>query len=149
MYGKQPTPCVGLSFGVDRIFTILDAQRKKKSSSELTNEVDVYITAAGGKDDGGLLLERMSVARQLWDAGIRAEYAAKVKPRLHQQLNASWGMPLAVVLGQNELAASQVRLRAGRDSGDKETGQKDRGRLVSREDLVDEVRKMLSAIALE
>lgn len=147
MYGKHPIPCVGLSFGIDRIFTILDA-RRNKSSSELTREVDVYIVAAGGKEYDGLLLDRMAVARQLWDAGIRAEFTAKVKPKLPQQFNASKDVPLAVILGQDELAAGQVRLKNVR-AGDKETDQKDRGQLVSREDLVEEVKKLLPAVARE
>ncbi|RYO91391.1 hypothetical protein DL766_002175 [Monosporascus sp. MC13-8B] len=113
MYGKHPIPCVGLSFGVDRIFTILDA-RRNKSSSELTHEVDVYIMAVGGKDFDGFLLERMAVARQLWDAGIRTEFAAKVKPKLPQQFKASESGLLTVILGQDELAAGQARLKVVR-----------------------------------
>ncbi|KAK1772869.1 hypothetical protein QBC33DRAFT_522716 [Phialemonium atrogriseum] len=147
MYGKHPIPCVGLSFGIDRIFTILDA-RRNKSSSELTREVDVYIVAAGGKEYDGLLLDRMAVARQLWDAGIRAEFTAKVKPKLPPQFNASKDVPLAVILGQDELAAGQVRLKNAR-AGDKETDQKDRDQLVSREDLVEEVKKLFPAVARE
>ncbi|RYP16578.1 hypothetical protein DL765_005039 [Monosporascus sp. GIB2] len=147
MYGKQPVPCVGLSFGVDRIFTILDA-RRNKSSSELTREVDVYIMAVGGKDFDGLLLERMAVARQLWDAGIRTEFAAKVKPKLLPQFKASESGPLAVILDQDELTAGQVRLKAVQGT-DKEAIRKDRGQLVSRENLVEEVKKLLSAIAFK
>ena len=146
MYGKHPIPCVGISFGVDRIFTVLNA-RRKKSSSELAHEVDVYVMAFGGKD--GLLLERMAVARQLWDAGIRTDFAAKVKPKTLQQFNASKNVPLAVILGQDEVAAGQVRLKDPRAGGENETVQKDRGRLVSREDLVEEVTKFLSATRLE
>ncbi|KAF2474406.1 putative histidyl-tRNA synthetase [Lindgomyces ingoldianus] len=144
MYSKHPIPCVGISFGVDRIFTLLDA-RQNKSSSELTHEADVYIVAAGGKDYDGLLLERMAVARQLWDAGIRSEFAAKVKPKLMQQFNDSECVPLTVILGQDELAAGQVRLKVMRAS-DQETVQKDRGQLVSREDLVQEVKTLLLAV---
>ncbi|KAI0470109.1 histidyl-tRNA synthetase [Xylariaceae sp. FL0804] len=143
MYSKQAIPCVGLSFGVDRIFTILDS-RRKKSSSKTQHEVDVYILAAGGKDFDGLLLERMSLARQLWDAGIRAEFAAKVKPKLMPQFKASENGLLVVILGQDELAAGQVRLKDGRSS-DKDGDQKDRGRLIPKDDLVQEVRKLLSA----
>ena len=80
MYGKHPIPCIGVSFGVDRVFTLLDA-RRKKSSSDTTRELDVYIMALGGKEYDGLLLERMAVARQLWNAGIRAEFTAKAKPK--------------------------------------------------------------------
>ena len=145
MFGKQAIPCVGISFGVDRIFTILEG-RRKKTSSELPHEIDVYIMAFGGKE--GYLLERMAVARELWDAGIRAEFAAKVKPKPLQQFNASEDVPIAVILGEEELAAGQVRLKVVRASSDKEAVKKDRGQLVARKDLVEEVKKLLSTVDL-
>ncbi|KAI1504562.1 putative histidyl-tRNA synthetase [Biscogniauxia marginata] len=155
MYGKQPIPCVGLSFGVDRIFTILYPGREK-SSPDLTRETDVYVMAAGrGNEFDGLLLERMAVARQLWDAGIRADFSAKVKPRLLTQFKASENGPLTVILGQDELAAGQVRLKVAQQAGHQETdekdekGEKDRGQLVSRDDLVEEVRKLLAVVAIK
>ncbi|KAK5993512.1 Histidyl-tRNA synthetase [Cladobotryum mycophilum] len=139
----------GLVGIVDRIFTILDAQqKKKKGASDLKPNIDVYIMAVGDKEFNGLLLKRMALARQPWDAGIRAEFAAKVKPKTTQQFNASEGAPLIVILGQDELAAGQVRLKDTRAS-DVEEGQKDRGRLVSREDLVEEVKNLLSNVANE
>ncbi len=145
MYGKQPIPCVGLSFGVDRIHTILQARQAGNSSgSELTRELDVYIISLGGKDFDGHLLERMAVARQLWDAGIRAEFSAKIKPRSNQQLSASKDALLTVILGQDELAAGQVRLKVTRpgdiQAGDKEAAARDHGHLVSKEDIVKEVK---------
>jgi histidyl-tRNA synthetase len=111
MYGRRPLPCVGLSFGIDRIFTILDARRTKKSGSDLTREADVYIMAFGGKGFGGLLLERMRAARDLWRAGIRAEFAAKVEPKPAQQFNASKSVPVAVILGEEEVAVGKVRVK--------------------------------------
>lgn len=146
-YGKQTVPCVGLSFGVDRVFTILDA-RQKKNTSDLKSEADVYVMAAGGKGFDGLLAERMEVARQLWDAGIEAEFTAKVKPKMLQQFNAAKEVPVAVILGQDEIEAGQVRLKDAR-AGDGDKVEKDRGRLVSRESLVQEVTSLLSKIALE
>jgi histidyl-tRNA synthetase len=143
MYGRRPLPCIGISFGVDRIFTLLDARRKKKSSSDLASQAQVYIMAFGGKEFDGLLHERMRVARQLWAAGIRAEFSAKVKPKPLQQFNASEGVPVAVMLGQEELEAGQVRLKC-LHVGDKNAAQKDKGQLVRREDLVEEVRKLLA-----
>jgi histidyl-tRNA synthetase len=65
----------------------------------------------GGRKFDGLLLERIYVARQLWAAGVRAEFAAKVNPKPRQQFNASEGVPVAVMLGQDDLEAGQVRSR--------------------------------------
>jgi len=70
--GKKQIPCVGISFGVDRIFSITKARMQKDMSAGVrSNEVDVYVMAFGGKGFTGLLKERMEVSRILWDAGIK------------------------------------------------------------------------------
>jgi histidyl-tRNA synthetase len=67
--GKTQVPCVGISFGIDRIFSIINATQKKK---ERKNEVDVFVMAfGGGKDFSGLLKERSQICARLWDAGIK------------------------------------------------------------------------------
>ena len=132
--------------GIDRIFTIMK-QRLEKEQQEgkatiRPNEIEVFVMAFGGKTFNGLLLERMSVADQLWKAGIKAEYAATVKPRLPTQFKQAenGGVPLAVILGEDEVAAGQVKLKVlGLPDGHPE---KD-GRLISRDDLVSEVKKAL------
>ncbi|PFH56345.1 hypothetical protein XA68_16697 [Ophiocordyceps unilateralis] len=142
MYGKRTIPCVGVSFGVDRIFTILKARREKEKTINAPS-IDVYVMAFGGKEFDGLLPERMDVARRLWGAGIRAEYSPKVKPKLPQQFKAAEDAPLGVILGQDELAAGQVRLKILGNSEDKAESEKDRGMLVKLDDLADEVKKLL------
>ena len=71
--GKTQIPCVGISFGVDRIFSITKARMEagKTSAAVRSNEVDVYIMAFGGKGFNGLVKERLEVCRILWDAGIK------------------------------------------------------------------------------
>lgn len=71
--GKTQIPCVGISFGVDRIFSITKARLEASKSTEQVrnNEVDVYVMAFGGKGFTGLLKERMSVCATLWEAGIK------------------------------------------------------------------------------
>ncbi|KAI0975380.1 putative histidyl-tRNA synthetase [Xylaria arbuscula] len=145
MYGKQPVPCVGISFGIDRLYTILEAQGNN-SGSEITHETDVYIMAFGGKDFDGFILERLRVARELWDVGIQTEYTAKVKPRRQQQLTASNHSLIVVILGQDELQSGQVRLKVV-SADNKFTDSKDRGEVIPRENLVQEVQRRLSALA--
>jgi histidyl-tRNA synthetase len=140
---KRQIPCIGVSFGVDRIFTLMKTrEEQKQGNSTRPSEVDVYIMAFGGKTFNGLLLERMSVANQLWKAGIKAEFAAKVKPKLPQQFKSaeSGRIPLAVILGEDELAAGKVRLKA---LGLLEGHPEKEGLLIAREDLVSEVKKLL------
>jgi len=71
--GKTQIPCVGISFGVDRIFSITKARMAADANAAQVrnNEVDVYVMAFGGKGFTGLLKERMAVCTKLWDAGIK------------------------------------------------------------------------------
>jgi histidyl-tRNA synthetase len=68
--GKNQIPCVGISFGVDRIFSITKARMAadKNAVQPRNNEVDVYVMAFGGK---GFLKERMAVCAKLWEGGIK------------------------------------------------------------------------------
>lgn len=66
--GKTQIPCVGISFGVDRIFSITKARMAaEKNTNVRGNDVDVYVMAFGK----GFLKERMAVCAQLWKAGIK------------------------------------------------------------------------------
>ena len=57
--GKNKIPCVGISFGVDRIFAITKARMEaEKGEAVRSNEVDVYVMAVGGKGFTGLVKER-------------------------------------------------------------------------------------------
>jgi histidyl-tRNA synthetase len=113
--GKQQVPCVGISFGVERIFSITKQRLAADASAAAirSNEVDVYVMAFGGKGFDGLLKQRMQVARKLWDAGIKAEFSWKVKPKLPAQFKAAEinGVPFAVILGDEELAAGKCRIK--------------------------------------
>jgi histidyl-tRNA synthetase len=141
MYGKRTIPCVGVSFGVDRIFTILKARCEKEEALR-ARKIDVYIMAFGGKEFDGLLLERLSIASQLWDAGIATEFMAKVKPKLQQQFRGALDVPLAIILGQDELTAGKVRVKVlGLDNHPEKEGV-----LVEKADLVAEVQKRLSKL---
>lgn len=149
MYGNRAVPCVGVSFGVERIYTILGSRiPKKKGESLVKPELDVYVVAAGGKD--GLLLERMAICAQLTKAGLRAAFLKKANPKLLPQFNAADKVPLSVILGPDELAAGNVRLKVstGKQGGGSggEDGEKDRGQLVPRDDVVAEVKKLLQSI---
>jgi histidyl-tRNA synthetase len=71
--GKNQIPCVGISFGVDRIFSITKARmaEDKNAVKVRNNETEVYLMAFGGKGFTGLVKERMQLAATLWKAGIK------------------------------------------------------------------------------
>jgi histidyl-tRNA synthetase len=79
--GKTQIPCVGISFGVDRIFSITKARMEadKNAAAVRRNEVDVFVMAFGGGPTwNGLLKERMEIASKLWEAGIKVRNSAAV-----------------------------------------------------------------------
>lgn len=70
--GKNQIPCVGISFGVDRIFSITKARMAKENAEQVrSNETDVFVMAFGGKGFTGLVKERLSICSKLWEAGIK------------------------------------------------------------------------------
>lgn len=140
------TPCVGISFGIERIFSLIK-QRAEKASAIRPTATKVFVMAfGGGKDWTGYLPERMKVAKQLWDAGIETEYVYKSKSNPRKQFDAAdkCGCPLAVILGKEEFQDNKLRVkRLGPDFAD------DDGELIDAADLVEVVNKKLAEIYLD
>jgi len=143
--GKQQIPCVGISFGVDRIFSIIKSRMEASATSSTvrSTEVDVYVMAFGGKGFTGLLTERMNLAKMLWDAGIKAEFSWKVKPKLPAQfkLAEQGGVPFAVILGEEEVKQGKCRIK---EMGLAEGHPEKEGVEVEMERLVEEVKGKLA-----
>ncbi|RGP81581.1 histidyl-trna synthetase [Fusarium longipes] len=139
--GKSQIPCVGISFGVDRIFSITKAKlAAEKSAAVRSNDVDVYVMAFGkGK---GFLKERMSVCAKLWEAGIKAEFLYKVNPKLNAQFKAADanGVPFAIFLGEDEVAEGKVKIK---ELGLQEGHPEKEGVLVTLDDMVKETKVRL------
>ena len=111
MFSGRSVPCVGISFGVERIFSITKSRIEAEASAKLrTTDTDVYIIAMGGT---GLLKERMEIARRLWDVGVRAEFLWKVKPKYDKQFQAAerGGVPWSILLGDEELKNGEVKIK--------------------------------------
>jgi len=63
----KAVPCVGVSIGVERIFSVLEAKFAAGKVKLRTNDVEVYVASA----HKGLHEQRLRVLNQLWDAGIK------------------------------------------------------------------------------
>ncbi|KAF9699090.1 hypothetical protein EKO04_002802 [Ascochyta lentis] len=140
MFSGKPIPCVGISFGIDRIISIIKARGQ---STQRAKDVDVFVMAFGGKGFTGMLTERMQVAQELWASDVKTEFSYKLKPKLPQQFKQaeSAGVPLAVILGEEELKAGQVKIKV-MGITDENNPEKD-GVLVNRANMVAEIRKRL------
>lgn len=141
--GGKLIPCVGVSFGVERLFSILKARAAPHWDALLPSHTDVYVMAFGGGDGWtGFLPERMAVAKQLWAAGVNAEYFYKAKANPRKQFDAAEkaGAKIAVILGKEEYPAGQVRVKL-LGQGDDTTD----GDLVSTDSYVDVVKQKLAS----
>ncbi|KOG96337.1 histidine--tRNA ligase [Saccharomyces eubayanus] len=143
--GKKSTkiPCVGISFGVERLFSLIK-QRIQTSTDIKPTATQVFVMAfGGGKDWTGYLPERMKVIKQLWDAGIEAEYVYKAKANPRKQFDAAEkaGCHIAVILGKEEYLDGKLRVkRLGQEFAD------DDGELVNAADIVAIVQERLSQV---
>ncbi|XP_063045890.1 histidine--tRNA ligase isoform X1 [Engraulis encrasicolus] len=129
----RKVPCVGVSIGIERIFSIMEQKAELSAEKVRTTETQVMVASA----QKNLLEERLKLTSELWDAGVKAEVMYKRNPKLLSQLQhcEDTGIPLVAILGEQELKDGVVKLRtvATREEMD-----------VSRADLVEEIRKRTS-----
>ncbi|KAJ3286436.1 Cytoplasmic and mitochondrial histidine tRNA synthetase [Borealophlyctis nickersoniae] len=135
--GNKKIPCVGVSIGVERVFAILSSRVDRASVK--SNATEVY--AIGMKD--GYLEERMQICAELWDAGLKAEYMFKVKPRLQSQFDVcdKEKIPVAVIVGQ-EVTRGIVKIKNMTKVDDGLPKEVE----VPRERMVEEVSKRLESL---
>uniref|UniRef100_A0A1A7Z610 histidine--tRNA ligase n=1 Tax=Iconisemion striatum TaxID=60296 RepID=A0A1A7Z610_9TELE len=129
----RKVPCVGVSIGIERIFSIMEQKAESSADKVRTTEVQVMVASA----QKNLLEERLKLVTDLWKAGIKAEVMYKKNPKLLSQLQhcEEAGIPLVAILGEQELKDGVVKLRvvATREEVD-----------VSRADLISEIRRRTS-----
>ncbi|KAE8253716.1 hypothetical protein A4X13_0g3679 [Tilletia indica] len=138
---KDAVPCVGCSIGIERIFAILMAKLKEEQASGAATtttlrakNTEVFVMSMGGD---GLALPRLEVCKKLWDAGIKAEFLYKVKPKPAAQFTAIErdATPLAVLLAPDEWAQGTVRVKEQRGKDSEEGAGK--GEVVKVDELVE------------
>ncbi|XP_075942899.1 histidine--tRNA ligase isoform X1 [Anarhichas minor] len=129
----RKVPCVGVSIGIERIFSIMEQKAEASAEKVRTTEVQVMVASA----QKNLLEERLQLVTELWNAGIKAEVMYKKNPKLLSQLQhcEESGIPLVAILGEQELKDGVVKLRvvASREEVD-----------VSRAALIEEIRRRTS-----
>jgi hypothetical protein len=66
-------PCVGVSIGVERVFSVLEARLLNSKAKVRTTEVEVFVASA----QKNLLEQRMQLCKELWDASIKVLQAPR------------------------------------------------------------------------
>ena len=98
---KRNVPCVGVSIGIERLFSIMEANIAKNKTLVRTIETEVYVASA----QKNLMEERMKLCAELWDAGVKTEQPYKKNPKMLNQLQycEENHIPFAIIIGQSEL----------------------------------------------
>jgi histidyl-tRNA synthetase len=108
MFAKKnrSIPCVGISFGIERLFTVVE---QRKAGGFRASPTDVLVVS-GQKT---MERQRYQVCASLWDADVCAETVFKTNAKLMTQFqNAEKnGIPLMVIVGESEYAEGTVLLR--------------------------------------
>ncbi|CEF63792.1 Histidine--tRNA ligase, cytoplasmic [Strongyloides ratti] len=106
---KTNVPCVGVSFGIERLFTLMEMKHKSLGTPMRTNEIEVFVATA----QKGLLKERMNICKELWGSDIKAEMVYKKNPKLLTQLQycEEKAIPYAIIIGQREIEEGVVKVR--------------------------------------
>jgi histidyl-tRNA synthetase len=105
-FTNRDLPCVGISFGLDRIFDALNEQGLLLDHETTITQVLVTLFSPE------TLAPAFALAHQLRSAGIRTEISAEPKDLGSQLKFASKkGIPVAVILGPDEIASGKVLLR--------------------------------------
>ena len=126
-------PCVGVSIGIERIFSILEARRESTDSKLYPTKI---LVASAGKN---MVDERIKLLTELWELDVPSEQLNKKNPKMLDQLQycEDKGIPLAIIVGEDEVKRGIVKIRTVASRTEIE---------VQRDNYLDEVKKMISQL---
>lgn len=101
-------PCVGVSIGIERVFTIMEARAKAQGSFKKPG-VSVLVASVGK----GMTVARLKVCAALWKAGLSAETLYSENPKMGVQFDKAFeqGIPFMIVLGEDEVSRHTAKVK--------------------------------------
>ncbi len=127
--GGPATPGIGFALGVDRILIACDEEGVFGAPNSL---VDVFIIDVTGGDEAAV------IGSQLQAAGIATDRAYDARSmRAQFKVADKSGAPIAIVIGEDELAAGTVQIRTLQGEEREQTS-------VARTTLIEELKKRLT-----
>lgn len=105
MFSGKQVPAVGVSLGIERVFTIMEEECKNVISATQT---EVLVVALG--DDMGVAIELVS---KLWAAKLKAEFVLTNSRKIVKCIAdaSKAGIPWMLIVGENELQKGLITLR--------------------------------------
>uniref|UniRef100_A0A2P2I523 histidine--tRNA ligase n=1 Tax=Hirondellea gigas TaxID=1518452 RepID=A0A2P2I523_9CRUS len=106
---KRTVPCVGVSFGIERLFAIQERKLKLQDRKLRSRLTSVYVAGVCK----GMLHHRLTLCALLHEAEISAETSRKINPKFLTQLQYAEenGIPLVVTIGDSEVSEGVVNVR--------------------------------------
>jgi histidyl-tRNA synthetase len=103
------TPCVGVSVGIERVFTLMEERLHKEKGTIKQANVTVLVASAGEN----LLSERMKLTKVLWDANISAEFSHQDNPKLKFEIARALEdqIPFMVIAGEEEAKEGKCKVK--------------------------------------
>mmetsp|Transcript_1016 Transcript_1016/g.1466 ORF Transcript_1016/g.1466 Transcript_1016/m.1466 type:complete len:867 (-) Transcript_1016:303-2903(-) len=104
------TPCVGVSVGIERVFTLMEARVMEKQGGTLKQPSVTVLVASIGD---GMMKERMKLTKTLWNAKISAEFSQKENPKLKFEIASALdrSIPFMVIVGEEELKENKCKIK--------------------------------------
>ncbi|XP_039132063.1 histidine--tRNA ligase, cytoplasmic-like isoform X1 [Dioscorea cayenensis subsp. rotundata] len=106
MFSGKVVPAVGVSLGIERVFTIMEQLEKDRNQVIRATETQVLV-AILGKD----LTLAAELVSELWDAKIKAEFGLTKRVMNHITRAKQSGIPWMVIVGESELQGGVVKLK--------------------------------------
>ncbi|PSS07220.1 Histidine--tRNA ligase, partial [Actinidia chinensis var. chinensis] len=130
MFGTKQVPAVGVSLGIERVFTIMEQLHKDRNQATRATETQILVAILG--DDLSLAAE---LGSELWTARLKAEYMVSKRVMKHIERARASRIPLMVIVGERELNEGVVKLKDVEANKEEE---------IPRDRLVEELQRRLS-----
>lgn len=130
MFGTKEVPAIGVSLGIERVFTIMEQIQKDQNQTVRATETQVLVSILG---------ENLSLAAELasecWAAGLNTEYLVNKRVTKHFDRAKDSRIPWMVIVGDPKVSEGMVKLKNLEANKEEE---------VPRSQIVEELRSRLS-----
>ncbi|KAH7568369.1 hypothetical protein JRO89_XS07G0282500 [Xanthoceras sorbifolium] len=106
MFGTKQVPSVGVSLGIERVFTIMEQIQKERNQTVRATETEVLVALLGDK-----LPLAAELVSELWHAKVKAEYMVHKKVNKLFDRATESKIPWMVIVGERELNEGKVKLK--------------------------------------
>ncbi|KAF2290464.1 hypothetical protein GH714_013442 [Hevea brasiliensis] len=108
MFGTKQVPAVGVSLGIERVFTIMEQLQKDRKQTTRPTETQVLLSILGDKSKLSLAAELVS---ELWSAKLKAEYVVSTRFSKHIDRAKESRIPWMILVGDKELEKGIVKMK--------------------------------------